>query len=151
MEITLTIDRAAVLAEVAQRTEYTGAKSLQEDGAYDRIRTVDEDAPELLKFWDESRADMMLALKHLYPVEEQSGETYSVKIHPSSMFDTAQLPSMTDGLFSYFVDAIISKWYVYTNKDDAGAYATGAASMLEGVRQKAVHPKRVERPEGIVS
>lgn len=151
MEITLTIDRAAVLAEVAQRTEYTGAKLLQEDGAYDRIRTVDEDTPELLKFWDESRADMMQALKHFYPAEEQDGESYSVKLHLSSMYDKGQQPSMTNGLFSYFVDAIISKWYVYTNKDDAGAYATGAASMLEGVRQKAVHPKRVERPEGIVS
>lgn len=151
MEITLTIDRAAVLAEVAQRTEYTGAKTEQGDGAYDRIRTVDEDAPELLELWKENKADMMLALKHLHPVEEQDGDNYSVKLHPSSLFDPAQLPSMVDGLFSYFVNGILSKWYIYTNKEEAGAYATAAASMLEGVRQKAFHPKRAERPEGIVS
>lgn len=151
MEVTLTIDRAAVLAEVAQRTEYTGAKTVQDDGAYNRIRTVDEDAPELLEFWDESRTDMMQALMHLHPVEEQDGDTYSVTLHPSSLFDPSQQQSMTRGLYSYFVNSIISKWYVYTNKEEAGAYATGAASMLEGVRQKAFHPKRTERPEGIVS
>lgn len=58
MEITLTANRAEVFREVAQTTSYSGAKMSGDDGAYERISTVDEDADELQRFWDESRAEV---------------------------------------------------------------------------------------------
>lgn len=50
MEITLTISKPDVLKEVAQTTSYTGSKKVGDDGALDRIATVDEDQPELQRF-----------------------------------------------------------------------------------------------------
>ena len=47
---------------------------------------------------------------------------------------------------SYMVLSIVSKWYAFTNKDEAGDYAAGAASMLEGVRRKACHKRKPRRP-----
>lgn len=133
--------------EVAQTTSYTGAK-MSVDGALERIGTVDEDQKELARFWDESRAELAKSFIRLLAGEgmEEDGDTYSVRLMVSVSFDNALLPSMQLGLFSYFVQSITGKWYVYCNKEEAAAYETSARAHLEEVREKAFFKKRPSRP-----
>ena len=42
---------------------------------------------------------------------------------------TALTPAMNIALFDYFVYGIIARWYMITNKDEAGAYAELAAAV----------------------
>ena len=121
MNIILSISKSAVFKEVAQTTSYTGAKMDDDANAYERITTVDEDQSELQRFWDESRAEVAQAFIRMLVSEgmAEDGDTYQLVLNVSVAFDTALQPGMELGLFSYFVQSITAKWYVFTNKKEA--------------------------------
>lgn len=146
MKIELSVNRADVYKEVAQSTSYTGAKMEGDENAFDRISTVDEDQSELQRFWDECRAEVAQAFVRMIDSESMDGDDYTLVLDVSSAFDEALLPSMNLGLFSYFVQSISGKWYVYTNKSEAADYATESKTLLDEVRQKAFFKKKPERP-----
>lgn len=163
MKITLLISKDDVMREVAVTTAYTAGKMVGDEKALDRISTVDEDENHLCRFWDESRADLCQELIGLVASEgmivgsEQSDDSanvdttvtpslYEVKLDVSDSFDEALLPSMKLSLFSFFVHSIAAKWYIYTNKDEAGAYADKASTILDDLHRKAVWKKRPVRP-----
>lgn len=146
MEITLTINKPAVLKEVAQTTSYTGSKKVGDDGALDRIATVDEDQVELQRFWDESRAEVAQSFIRLLASEGMNGDNYEVKLNVSGLFDMSLLPSMQLGLFSYFVQSITGKWYVYCNQEESGAFADRGSVLLQEVKEKAYYKKMPTRP-----
>lgn len=147
MNVTLKVEKAGVYEEVAQTTSYTGAKMMDGDAkAYDRIFTTDEDASQLERFWNESCAGAVEALKK-YVAEESSDTTaFEVKLEVSSAFDSSLLPSIRKELFSYFVMSITGKWYAFTNKGESGAYLASAGESLEGVKRKVCYKKRPKRP-----
>lgn len=145
----MSISKASVLAEVAQTSSYTGDKMVGDEGAYERISTVDENEGELLRFWNESRADVAKTFKTLLVSEGMNAEDsdrYDLTLNVSEAFDTALQPSMVLGLFSYFVQRIAAGWYAYTNKGEAGAYADRGSTLLEEVREKAFYKKKPVPP-----
>lgn len=174
MEVKLQIAKAEVMKEVAVTTAYTGGKMADEDSkAPSRISTVDEDEKHLERFWEECRADLCRELMGLVTFEgivadaggRQPGggtiivkpkaqievtvepnDSYEVRLDVSNSFDEALLPSMKLNLFSYFVQGIAAKWYVYTNKKEAGEYADKAATLLDDLHRKALFKKRPTRP-----
>ena len=163
MKITLLISKDDVMREVAVTTAYTAGKMVGDEKALDRISTVDEDENHLCRFWDESRADLcqeligLVASEGMIVSSEQSDDSanvdttvtpslYEVKLDVSDSFDEALLPSMKLSLFSFFVHSIAAKWYIYTNKDEAGAYADKASTILDDLHRKAVWKKRPVRP-----
>lgn len=146
MEITLTIKQSEVFSEVAQTTSYTGAKMDDDANAYERISTVDEDKPELKRFWDESRAEVAQTFIRMLSSEGMDGDNYNLVLNVSVSFDTALLPGMQLGLFSYFVQSITAKWYVYSNKKEAGDFADRGSAILEEVKEKAFFKKKPTRP-----
>lgn len=148
MNIILEVSKTAVFNEVAQTTSYTGAKMDDDSNAYERITTVDEDQPELQRFWDESRAEVAQTFIRMLVSEgmAQDGDTYQLALNVSVAFDEALLPGMQLGLFSYFVQSITAKWYVFTNKKEAGEFANVGKSILDEVKEKAFFKKKPTRP-----
>lgn len=146
MDVTLSISRSEVFNEVAQTTSYTGAKMTDDKDAYNRISTVDEDQSELKRFWDESRAEVAQTFIRMLTSESMTGDTYNLVLNVSVSFDRALLPSMQLGLFSYFVQSIAAKWYVFTNKKEAGDFSDRGSALLEEVKEKAFFKKKPQRP-----
>lgn len=151
MEITLSINKEDVMQEVAITTAYTGGKMDNDEKALSRISTVDEDENHLERFWEESRADICQELIGLVAYDgmvEDSGnkQQYELRLDVSKSFDEALLPSMKLSLSSFFVHNIVAKWYIYTNKGEAGEYADKAATLLDDIHRKAVYKKRPTRP-----
>ena len=148
MNIILSISKSAVFKEVGQTTSYTGAKMEADANAFERISTVDEDQPELGRFWDESRAEVAQAFIRMLVSEgmAEDGDTYQLELNVSVAFDNALLPGMELGLFSYFVQSITAKWYEFTNKKEAGDFATVGKSILDEVKEKAFFKKKPTRP-----
>lgn len=170
MEITLTISKEDVMKEVAVTTAYTGGKMDTDENAFSRISTVDEDETHLERFWEECRADLCQELIGLVTFEGMTLQTvqqadpnvpmvtaidlpnvalqkvYQVKLDVSRAFDSALLPSMRLSLFSYFVHGIAAKWYIYTNKSEAGDYADKASTLLDDIHRKALYKKKPTRP-----
>ncbi len=127
-------------------TTYTGAKMDEDGNALERISTVDEDRAQLDRFWEECRADLCQELIGLVSFEGMVDDRFELRLDVSKSFDEALLPSMKLSLFSYFVQGIAAKWYVYTNKKEAGEYADKATTLLDDIHRKAVYKKRPMRP-----
>lgn len=145
--IVIKIDKGAVMEEVAQTTSYTGAKMMDEDSkAYDRIFTTDADRSQLERFWTESRVATCEKMKKFLESETSDETGFTITLSLSSSFDESLKESMEKELMSFFVMNITAKWYVFTNKKEAGEYATAAGSFLEGVHRKACYKKRPARP-----
>lgn len=144
--ITLSINKEDVMHDIAVTTSYTGAKMDNDEKALHRISTVDEDETHLERFWEESRADLCQELIGLVLDEGMTGPQYEMRLEVSGAFDRALLPSMMLSLRSFFVHNIVAKWYVYTNKAEAGEYADKAVTLLDDIHRKALYKKRPTRP-----
>lgn len=145
IDITFTIDKKSVYEEVAQTTSYTGAK-MDDENAYDRIFTTDEDQSMLERFWNESKNTVCNTTKKLLTSESETDGVFILALQLSASFDEALTESMQRSLFSFFVMNITAKWYTFTNKQEATGYATEAATYLEDIMRKAYFKKKPMRP-----
>lgn len=145
IDITLTVNKEKVYEEVAQTTSYTGAK-MEDEHAYDRIFTTDEDKSMLERFWNECRNTVCNSMKKVLTSESETDGVFSLALELSNSFDEALTESMQRSLFSFFVMNITAKWYTFTNKEEATGYATEAATYMEDVMRKAFFKKRPIRP-----
>ena len=77
MEHTLSVNKEDVYNEVAKTTSYTGAK-MDDEAAYDRIFTTEEDKTMLERFWDESKNTICNSMKKFLVNEKESNDTYTL-------------------------------------------------------------------------
>lgn len=145
IDITLTVSKDKVYEEVSRTTSYTGAK-MDDEHAYDRIFTTDEDRSMLERFWNECRNTVCNSMKKVLTSESETDGVFSLALELSNSFDEALTESMQRSLFSFFVMNITAKWYTFTNKEEATGYATEAATYLEDIMRKAYFKKRPVRP-----
>lgn len=141
----LTINKEAVYNEVAKTTSYTGDK-MDDETAYDRIFTTDEDKTMLERFWDESKNTIANSLKRILLNEQEKDGTYTLLLGLSSSFDEALTNSMQRSLFSFFVMNITAKWYTFTNKDEVSGYAAESVTYIDDIMRKAFYKKKPIRP-----
>lgn len=151
-QIGLTINKRNVYNEVAKTTSYTGAK-MDDESAYDRIFTTDSDREMLERFWVESCNDVTTEFKpFLTSVSTQDVGTdidieknYEVELELSEAFDETLAPAIQSSLFSYFVNAISSKWFEIANKAESDKYAANALGLMASVIEKLYYRKKPKR------
>ena len=142
MQISLTTSLSAVLAQVAQSSNYAGAKrednpKAQDPAAQERIGTVDEDNRELKHFFNEARIPLATTFAKRLVSEgfvlenEVEGDTYNLVLEVHDTFNTALLPALNYNLFDYFVKSILAAWYVYTHREDVENYAGLSSALLD--------------------
>lgn len=141
----LSVKKEDVYNEVAKTTSYTGAK-MDDDAAYDRIFTTEEDKVMLERFWNESKNAIAGNLKKFLVSETETDATYTLTLELSASFDESLLKSMERSLFSFFVMNITAKWYTFTNKEETTDYAAGAATNVEDIMRKVFFKKKPRRP-----
>ena len=145
MEINLKVSKEAVYEEVSQTTSYTGAK-MDDEHAYERIFTTDEDKTMLERFWSECKNTLCNSLKKVLVGEDETDGEWVLTLGVSTAFDENLTASMERSLFSFFVMNITAKWYTFTNKAEATGYATEAATYIEDIMRKAFFKKKPTRP-----
>lgn len=143
--VTLSVDKKQVYEEVAQTTSYTGAK-MEDENAYERIFTTDEDESMLERFWNESKNTICNSLKKMLVTESDDDGVYVLSLEVSNAFDDALIDSMQRSLFSFFVMNITAKWYIFANKNEAGEYASQAATFVDDIMRKVFYKKKPTRP-----
>lgn len=145
MDITLNVSLVAVLATVARKTAYLGAKTqdnpkAQDPAAMDRIATVDDDDEELKDDFDECRAEVarVFSGKLLGEGIDATTGVYSLSLKVDDDFNTALLPAMEYSLKSYFVEGLLARWYLYVDKQEAAVHTQGAATLLDELHKNTV-------------
>ena len=152
IEQTFIVNKANVYNEVAKTTSYTGAK-MEEDAAYQRIFTKDEDRLMLERFWNETCNAATDQLKQfIKSVSSQTMDTtihldenYEVTLELSSSYDTNLTGSAQTSLFSFFVSSIVSKWFKFTNKQETDSYVQEAVGLMNDVISKIYWKKKPTR------
>lgn len=144
--IEIHIDKAQVWDEVAKTAAYTGDKMIGDETAYDRIMLTDEDAKVLQRFWEEAASVANDQLKEMLLSGSGVSDDYRVMLEVSRSYDDNLTPSVEASLRSYFISAIVSKWYMFANKGEAETYSAEAALMMNDVLRKLYSRKRPQRP-----
>lgn len=145
--ITITVNKADVWEEVAKTSGYTGDKMTDTDeNAYERILITDEDQKSLQRFWEEAVAIANDQLKEMLETASPMNSDYNVTLHVSNSYDRVLNPSVQAALTSYFISAIVGRWYKFSNKAEAESYFSDAAAMIEDVLRKLYSRKRPQRP-----
>lgn len=145
-ETIFTLNKNEIFEEVAKTTLYTGVKMDDDEKAYDRIFTTDEDKIILNRFWEESKNTVCDFLKRILSSENEENDILTIKLELSAAFDTSLESSMRSSLISFFVMNITSKWFNLTNKQESAGCAAEAATYLEDVKRKALFKKKPTRP-----
>lgn len=155
IKITLQAVKSDVLNEVAKTTAYEGKKTTGEEGAYDRIFTTDEDKSMLQRFWDEAASTVTEALKRFVTsvadslVVDEAKKTkvdaYVANLEVSGSYDTALTTSVNKSLFSFFVNAIVSKWNNFVKEGQVQRYEEEANAALQDILSKLFYKKKPTR------
>lgn len=145
--ITLNVNKADVWSEVAKTSGYTGDKMTDTDkNAYERILITDEDQKSLQRFWEEAVAVANDQLKEMLEMASPMNSDYNVTLNVSHSYDTVLNASVQAALTSYFISAIVGRWYKFSNKSEADSYLSEAANMMDDVLRKLYSRKRPRRP-----
>ncbi|MCC8070474.1 MAG: hypothetical protein LIO90_01570 [Bacteroidales bacterium] len=144
--VALTIRKSEVLAEVVATTSYAGAKLEADLSAYERVAATVADGPQLERYWQEARAGLCSALRRVLVEEGMVGDEYRVELEVSASFDEALVPTMVESLGSYMAQAIIGRWYLLANREDAAGMLAGSQQMLADLLRTAYHKRRPSRP-----
>ena len=145
-KITIHINKEQVWHEVAKTANYTGDKMVGDETAYDRIMLTDADAHEWQRFWEESVSVANDEVKNMLIKSSAIADDYDIALDVSNFFDVELLPSVEASLRSYFIQSIVSKWYMFCNKGEAQTYATEAVAMLADAMRKLYSRRRPTRP-----
>lgn len=144
IDITLTVGKSDVMTEVAKTASYVGQKMTGEEGAYDRIRTTDADEEELERFWEEASAEATETFKE-FITNVSNGASYAVGLSLSPRFDVKLQTGMAGSLRSFFINSILSKWFVISNKKEAEVYEAAATTNMKDVVAKMYYKKKPTR------
>lgn len=153
--ISLSVNKVRVYDEVAKTTAYVGSKMTEDEGAYSRIFTTDDDRMMLERFWVEACSAATETFKpFIVSVSDQPEShgvelerNYDITLELSSAFDERLKDSIETSLFSFFVASIVSKWCKFSNKSDAEGYGNDADNAILDIESKIYYrrkPKRVE-------
>lgn len=151
--ISLKVTKADVYDEVAKTTSYAGAKMPDDENAYERIFTTDDDRMMLERFWVEACNGATERLKpFITSVTQQSVShgveldvNYEVGLELSNSFVADLKDSISTSLHSYFVGYIVAKWFKFTNKGESESYAADAAGAMDDVMKKVYYRKKPSR------
>lgn len=155
--INMTIEKRQVLTEAGKTSSYAGAKRTADGTAYDHLRTTDEDAVLLERFWREAGDMATGALRRFVAGTEKTAidpeatpcGDYTVRLAVSPRYNTAMTESMRSSLFSFFVNYIMSKWVEPIDAQAAQTYAATAQTLLADVSVKLYSKVRPTREETV--
>lgn len=149
-QITLQVDKETVWNEVIKTSGYTGDKMLssaEDDNPYERILLTDEDKKSLQLFWEESVTVANNQLKEMLITASSMTDDYKVVLQVSRSYDTILNASVQSAIKSYFIAAIVARWYKFSNKTEAQGYFTEAAAMMEDALRKLYSRRSPIRPK----
>lgn len=136
MIVDIEIKKSEVYEEVKKTSWYAGVKL--GDESYKIMAINDEDRIMLDRFFEESNNAAINRLIRVFHEEvfRLDNDTRKLRLKLPDAFNKTLLPSIQSSLLSFFALSILSKWFTFTNKPEAGQYATDAVAMLEDVAKK---------------
>lgn len=148
MEIKLSVNKNKVFEQVQVSSSYNARKRVGDETAQFRMPVIDEDYEHLSSFFDDAKRAFCFFVKDFLVSEYEDSEgDYTIILNVSNAFDVSLTNSVNIGLFRYFVNSIISNWYLYTCKDEAPAYSQLANSCVEDIVIKLRKKRKPIRPE----
>ena len=135
----LTVSKRAVMEEVMKTSEYAGAKTVGDEGAYNRIMAADEDAEMLERFWTEACGNITDAAKRNIGLvaPQAAGESpdpdndYVLKLMMPEEFNGALEGSMRTLLYNYVVQYVTAQWFALAGAPLAEVAGKAASSTLD--------------------
>jgi flavin-binding protein dodecin len=137
-QLTIQINKDSVWTEVIKTSGYTGDKMIAKEGEnpYERIAITNEDRKSWQRFWEEAVAEANDALRAMLVSASAVSEDYDVTLEVSVSYDTVHNNSVVSSLTSFFINAMVARWFRFTDKGEAKDYFDIAdLAMTEALRK----------------
>lgn len=143
--LSISINKAAVISEVALVTAYQGGRSKNVPEDFTRVYISDADASLLEKYWSECAAEIDKELKTFITGNTTSATEYAMTLTMPSNYDASMDNSVNVSLKTYAVNAILSKWFAITEPASSERYANVAAAAMQSAHSKLWFRKKPTR------
>ena len=138
MQITVTIDKAEVMAEVDKTAAYIGAKAVTHDGGnlYNNISTIKEDAEMLQRYWEEACSNVAAAAKDFATGISSTDAQWKMTLEMPDKYNGAFTGVLQQRTFSYIVSYIVACWLLLCGVEAAvvAVYRQDASSMIRALQ-----------------
>ena len=136
----LVINKENVYREVAKTSAYVAAK-MDDETAYERVFTTEENAEILDGFWEECKAVVCNSLKKYFVSGIENDGSYTLTLNLSPAFDEGRTEEVQSTLFAFFVKSVLARWFAIADKANAQEYALAAAALLEATKRLVYYKK----------
>lgn len=137
MEVSFTVDKAAVYGEVGRTTEYAAAKMEGDpESNLRRVYASPADWELLDRFWEESRATLAHSVREFFSRDVEEGGSYRLWLRVQPRFKASLSEGMGRALHCYFASSVTAKWFMVADKADAEGYSLVAKSHLDDFCRK---------------
>ncbi|MGN1228651.1 MAG: hypothetical protein ACI4T5_03240 [Prevotella sp.] len=137
------INEESMLKEVRRLTSYAGAKTADDEGAYDRKSATKQDADMLQLWWREALTKLQDVLKP-FVTSVVNDDTVKIELAMSSSWDATLAESLNMSAGSYVVNYVAGKWLEMT-EGKQNDYNVEALSLLNDVLSKIYYKKKPTR------
>lgn len=136
MLITFELTRSDIYTEVEKTSAYVGDKMIGQEDAYQRIRATDENRELLQRYFNEALSEVTQIIKGFYESTRNIGDIVCIDLSVPNNFDQRLEKDIENTMFSFFVNFILSRWFIITNKEEATIYIQETDNLKKELQQK---------------
>ena len=141
--IEILIEKTKIFEDLSLTSSYTGVKTPTERQAefFDRVATIEEDAPLLNRYWHECNGELASLLRDFIMSADFGEEATFLKLMAGSAYDESLTPSLKNDIISFVANEMAAKWQEMTFPENAGKYAEAATRFITAAKSKLLHHK----------
>lgn len=143
IETEIIINEATTLKEVRRLTSYAGAKTADDEGAYERKSATSADNEMLKLWWREALTKLEDVLKPVI-TSISNDDSVTISLSLSSSWDERLAVPLNMCAGNYVVNYISGKWLDMTGEKKQG-YSAQAVMLLDEVKSKIYYRKKPKR------
>lgn len=144
-QLIINIPKDGIFTEVSLASSYAGAKAGDDENAFARVSTVEEDSELLERFWYDTCGEVADRLKSFTVDSEFTGLGFSITLELSAAYDTAMTPSVEREIFSSIATGVTSRWFRFTKPEISEEWSQRSSELLSRVFAKLCHRKAPRR------
>lgn len=144
-KIIISINKTDIFDKISLASAYTGAKSPEEEGLYDRVAIIDADTPLISNFLTEICGIVTERFREFAVAVEQTSQGFEIRLELSGSYDEALTPSVKEDVTGVFVTGILARWFRLTCPSIASSWLQQSCELLDRAFSKLCYRRKPQR------
>ena len=143
----ISIKKDEILEEVSLNTAYTGAKTGDIPGTFDKVATIEGDHRLLGKIWGWVCGEVIEKVREFIADSESAENELKIILEMSEAFDSSLFPSVVSDMKAAVAAGVSARWFGYSFPEKAGEWEGLFERLLQRAFSKLCHRRKPHRPK----